>query len=538
MTLRGFLRGTRAGATGIVAAAVAAMTIGGGALISDHVWLVDQRDVTKNASEAAGLAATLAMNELLAADSSISDADLEAALQPVAERYVRLNLRHLTDDRLARAEDTLVVELAVDRAAGTVGVSVAADLGGTLLSRHISFAGGYTGPGATHSYSEAEKMIGAVEVVLAIDTSVSMGGRLDGSGCCSSKDPDRRMAIVKNAAHKLVEILDPNEDGQVAVGVVPWHRTVKLDATDLARWASNRWAIYPTERVYGIPYECAPRGNCVPPHSVVQQLPLSAPEPWLGCLDDHRMSSGTGRVSVPSPRDFFTLPSPLRPFAQGYYLPLDGGSYECLHPPPADFRRMSCHSRSDLPFNQYAFLQPQFGCRDALSPILPLTSDRARIENAIDALTQNGDRTHSALGVLWGHRLLMHLWKDVWAGDLHPVDPHASEFTGVRKAIVLLTDGEDSHCGIGNVTCDSSLIGISRTEACAAAKAGGSEIFVVAAMLPSEVSSALGDSLRECSSESDQPDGTYAFLNNADPQALENAFVEIATQLMSARRVL
>ena len=78
MTIRRFLRGTRAAATAIAAAAVTVMTVGGAALVSDHVWLVDQRDALKSASEAAGVAATLEMGHLMDTQPGISDADLKA----------------------------------------------------------------------------------------------------------------------------------------------------------------------------------------------------------------------------------------------------------------------------------------------------------------------------------------------------------------------------------------------------------------------------------------------------------------------------
>ena len=141
--------------------------------------------------------------------------------------------------------------------------------------------------------------------------------------------------------------------------------------------------------------------------------------------------------------------------------------------------------------------------------------------------------------MLWGRSLLEHSWKDVWgdAGDVHPVDPTARASEGLRKAIVLLTDGEDTYCGDGNVACEDSAVGISRTDACTAAKEAGTEIFVIAAMHPDEVSEALGESLRECSSESEQSDVRYAFLNNSTPEDLTAAFAEIANQLRVVRRV-
>ena len=45
-----FVRDTRAGATAISAVAVTVMVVGGAALIADHRWLVDQRDVLNSSS--------------------------------------------------------------------------------------------------------------------------------------------------------------------------------------------------------------------------------------------------------------------------------------------------------------------------------------------------------------------------------------------------------------------------------------------------------------------------------------------------------
>ena len=57
MKIGDFLRDTRAGATALAAAAVTVMTVGAAALISNYVWLVDQRDVLKSASDAGAVAA-------------------------------------------------------------------------------------------------------------------------------------------------------------------------------------------------------------------------------------------------------------------------------------------------------------------------------------------------------------------------------------------------------------------------------------------------------------------------------------------------
>lgn len=130
-----YLRDTRAGATAIAAAAVTVMTVGGAALIGDHAWLVDQRDVPKAATDAATVATTIEMTRQLGRQPRMTDDALKAALEPVARRYVELNLEHLPENRLATAKETLVVTVASDRNLGTVDISAEANLGGTLFSR-------------------------------------------------------------------------------------------------------------------------------------------------------------------------------------------------------------------------------------------------------------------------------------------------------------------------------------------------------------------------------------------------------------------
>ena len=174
--------------------------------------------------------------------------------------------------------------------------------------------------------------------------------------------------------------------------------------------------------------------------------------------------------------------------------------------------------------------------------ILPLTTDGGRAKYEISNLKRiNGGQTYSALGVLWGHRLLSPDWKSVLGGadPVHPVDRESENGKGVRKAIVLLTDGEDNQCGSGDRSCSRNKVGISRADACELAKAEEIEIFVIAAMDQKEVSGGLADSLRKCSSQGNpnNPTGKYVFINNTSEEDLEDAFADIANQLTIFRRV-
>ena len=543
MTIRRFLRDTRGGATAIAAAAVTVMTIGGAALIIDHNWLVDQRDTLKAASDAAAVAATLQLNRLMDAQPGISDSALEADLEKVATRYVVFNLQHLSEERLGRAQSTLVVEVIPDRGRRTVDVSAQADLGGTLLSRHMPMLGNFAGPPEIRAEAGVESITNPVEVVLAIDISQSMERCVSGRSNRCAQPEAMRIAVVKRAAAKLVDILGPNADNQIAIGVVPWHMVVRLDDSARDDWTRSGWAHDPGSRHYSATYSCGSRGSCPAP-AADHDLPSPPPQAWRGCLDEHRLQGAGGHASLPPAADLMKTPAQI-PLAQAFFPAPYGTGYECLgNPPPSGYRLNFCYDSHGAELMQGAtprlqtVQSPQYGCGEAVPTILPLTSDRTRIDAAIDELDAVGKLTYSALGVLWGQRLLEHGWKSVWGDPIHPVDPASNPET--RKALVLLTDGDDTYCDLGSGlkrSCEDSAAGVDRVEACAAAKAAGTEIFVVAAMHPDHVSGHLAQTLRACSSEAENSEGTYVFLNNSTPENLEAAFTGIASQLSAVRRV-
>ena len=529
---RRFLRETHAGATTFAAVGVAIMTVGGAALVIDQNLLIGHRDLLKRAVDAASVAATIELNRLPA---SLSDSEVQQHLLPVARKYAVLNvLGNLSDPDLS--PDDIGVTLEIDRAARAVGATVQADIGQTLLS-NLFLA--YSGPGRMAAKSGVESVSNAVEVVLAIDASESMKYRLEGGQAWNHELS--RMDIAKQAAADLVGILDPNEDNRVAVGVVPWHILVRLPEAAQAGWVANGWAKYPQSRHYDATYACRPDGNCTATDED-QTLPATFEDPWLGCVDEHRVSGAGDHASLPSVSNLLAHPSDTS-FAQAIFPTLQGVAYECLQEPlPDNFQYQICYGEETVNVNRvYGRQAAQRNCTsfytgDPMPDILPLTSDRAAIEAAIDSLVPIGNRTYSALGILWGQRLLSPSWRNVWGGDVHPVDPNASDNIGTRKAIVLLTDGEDNQCGLYDPTCATNDVGIERSVACTAAKTAGIEIFVVAAMHPDKVSGDLGAALRVCSSESEKPEGTYVFLENRDPETLSAAFADIARQLRTVRR--
>ena len=397
-----FLREVRGGATAIVAGTVTVMVVGTSALVVDHTWLVDQRDVLKSASDAAAVAATIELKRL---PTDTTDDVVQNTLQQVATNYVTLNLSYLPQERLMKAKETLTVAVTPNRVASTVDVAASADLGGTLFTRHLPLAGNYTGPAKTEVAAKVESLTVPTEVVLAIDASGSMGRTLAGNS--PSWNPDTyptgrksRMQLVKEAASKLVAILDPRADNQVAIGVVPWHINVRLSETARQNWVTDGWAEYPGSRHYDGSYDCWPH-PCTATASD-DTLPADPGEEWKGCLDEHRVDV-QDHADLPADADLLNLPSDT-PFAQAIFPSLGGVGYDCLAPPlPNDLNFQSCYGEDSHDSDGvYDEEEPQIFCRDDTPPILPLTSSRTAIDAAIDALEPVGDRTYSSLGVLWG----------------------------------------------------------------------------------------------------------------------------------------
>ena len=542
--MRKYLAGTRGAATALMSIAIMIMTVGAGALIVDHVSLVDQRDTLKAASDAAGVAATLEMRRVLANDPDISDDDLKAALEPLVRAYIEANLWHLGTDRLTEANATLVVEVRPDRGRNTVDVSAQADLGGFLFAATLPFLRGVDQIETMKAEARVESVKTPIEAVLAIDVSSSMVVALDGG--YPGPGEKTRMTIVKDAAKALVNVLGPDADDRIAIGVVPWHLTVRLADATATDWSDKGWARYPTERTYGVPYECRGSWRTCKPDAMTATLPSSATEAWNGCLDGHRMGGSGTSAANPEVADLFATPS-TDPFSQAYYPSFYGFHYECspwddADDYPSDYFLHDCYDRYDPDNWSNTRHAPQYGCKATDPTLLPLSTDRTAVIDAIDGLSGIGPGTYSALGILWGQRMLLSSWRRVWGGTVHPVDPASPAGQGVRKVIVLLTDGHDSICGTeyrgtDNFDCTDSAIGISRTDACMQAKGEGIEIFVVAAMAPDDISTAFGESLIECSSDSEDSDGVYAFLNNPTPEILHATFEDIASQLQIVRRL-
>ena len=537
----GFVRCRRAAATALTAAVFTLMSVAGIALTSDHTHLVYQRDALKAATDAACLAAT---RHLWTLGQDLSDEEVHAALRPIAERYI---LANIPESRRKRAAETLVIPpLAVDRQAGRVSVTAAADLGGAIFGSWMY--GKVTQTTQVACLSEGEVADGTptpeeqnapgtppmTEVVLAIDVTGSMKDDVNGERPQGANRS--RIDIVKEAAQELIDTITADASRTAAVGLVPWNYRVQFDQAMRTRWKDNGWAQYPTRRYYPNPHLGSWKNIALPegwyPDPSVEtdggewhDLP-SKTEAWQGCVDQRRMSGQ-------NPPGLSAAPPTVEPFTMGFYSPSPlyiwqyAVSLPCVQEDPTPDRAGWGGQFKDLCFinTGHAATEqktPQFNC--GLPTIVPLTTNVDKIKGEINDLSADGNATYSTLGVVWGHRLLAPAWRNIWGDAVHPVEAASN----VRKVLVLLTDGADNH--LTRYKPYEVTVPDRRLQACTAAKDAGIEVITVFAGNPS---GNLERELLACASPAAEEGGNS--FTGTTGEELEGAFEEIGRRLFPLR---
>lgn len=167
-------------------------------------------------------------------------------------------------------------------------------------------------------------------------------------------------------------------------------------------------------------------------------------------------------------------------------------------------------------------------------PVLPLTSDRTRIEAAIGGLGTSGKGlTHVNWGAVWGWRVLAAEWQPLWR-----TGPGISGRSQPQKTMVLMTDGENFPTSAGLSAAypatryNSEDLNHRLSQVCENAKADGIVIYTIA--YGTEIAiGAKGRAIREilqgCASKADY------FFAAPNPQQLENVFAQVATTTSSLR---
>lgn len=154
-----------------------------------------------------------------------------------------------------------------------------------------------------------------------------------------------------------------------------------------------------------------------------------------------------------------------------------------------------------------------YACPDSV--IRPLTSDKAALKSAIDAL-QAKAATAGHIGTHWAWDLISPEWANVWPAASRPV-PYGTPDT--IKAVIVMTDG------IYNVAYANGRASNQARSLCSGMKQKDVTVFTVAFDSPPAAEALL----RECASSEQH------FFSARDRDSLRAAFQAIATRLTNLR---
>jgi Flp pilus assembly protein TadG len=201
---------------------------------------------------------------------------------------------------------------------------------------------------------------------------------------------------------------------------------------------------------------------------------------------------------------------------------------------------------------------PNLGCGPA---ILPLTNVKATVRDKIlDLKAWYRGGTASNLGMAWGWRTISPRWQGLWGLADRPL---AYDATKSRKAVVILTDGENqfwpnlTSSGKGVSPGGSDFTGHGRladlsaetggtvqtlkdgitelnarfTEICDSLKAEGVDVFTITFGLNSSSQAATREVFRQCATKPD------FYFNSPAASDLEQVFRQVGTKLSSLRIV-
>ena len=161
--------------------------------------------------------------------------------------------------------------------------------------------------------------------------------------------------------------------------------------------------------------------------------------------------------------------------------------------------------------------------------IVPLTSNKTTLKNAINGLAANGG-TAGALGTQWAWYMISPNWASVWGNASAPgsyADLTTLSSNGapkLKKFAVLMTDG-DYNMMSGN-GASTSTVNTAALSVCSAMKTAGITIYTVGFQLSGTTPKTM---LTNCASSSDK------FYDAGSESALLAAFRDIALKISSLR---
>ena len=362
-----------------------------------------------------------------------------------------------------------------------------------------------------HWESEVQRARNALELVMVLDNTGSMGGS--------------KIASLRNAGQLLTEILFESSDpDRLHIGLVPFSSTVNVGTAHAREWWLDPDGLNPLHSE-----NFSPAANRWDLFDAIDN------RNWSGCVEARAI-----------PHDIEdTPPDPARP--ETLFLPYfapdesDRGSYSNDY---MDDRmggydeRARMRNSAKYPGERASGAGPNWGC--SARPLTPLTNHRATIDTAIDNMIASGT-TKIPIGVSWGILVL--------SPQAPFTEGAAFDDDETIKAMVILTDGDNVMTGRSNQNySDYSGYGYSRdgrlglvsssssslsdalddrlAEACDYAKSLDIRVYTITFQVSS---SSTRNLMRDCATT------PYLYFDSPSDEALRAAFELIAGDLTNLR---
>ncbi|MDX2028826.1 MAG: pilus assembly protein TadG-related protein [Alphaproteobacteria bacterium] len=385
--------------------------------------------------------------------------------------------------------------------------------------------------------SEISRAVTGLELVLVLDNTGSMTGTAGGGVT--------KLAALKTASTTLVNTLFANPsvatNGKLWVGIVPFSQAVNI-GTSHDTWMDST-------------YSNALSGMAL------NQGPGWGPTSWTGCVDA-RLNGEDVTDTPPSQGNVNTL-------FQQYYWPSDNLNYGAPYnnsPNSGDndwatrvYSRCkngscttvtgSCSTSNGYTctltgYNYASPLNTSQQGPNLMCPqeVTPLTNNKTTLLNHINSMVAQGN-TVIPQGLQWGWHMLSPRWQGLWGGTMGANGlPLAYDAPGMNKAIVLLTDGENtidngSHSNywflqngrLGTTNSSTAVTNLnSRTQTlCTALKNKGVYIYTV--MLGTQTTTTSLNLLKNCATAQNY------FFNSPSTSQLQGIFNAIGDSLSNLR---
>ncbi len=258
-----------------------------------------------------------------------------------------------------------------------------------------------------YAEAEIERQMTALDIVLAIDVSGSMGSSAAGGGT--------RIAAARTAANELINILFGSSETKerLKIGLVPWNAKVRItiDGTAFDSGATTTSAV----SAFVNPVTSAAQSEVY--YANNSPVPLLSPPPssWKGCVFNRYIFDGV----TDNDADVLEVPTSV-----------GGKDWPAWEPIGPEGEPVDGYAKCSMAIDGNECTPcPNYG-------ITPLQNSKTAITTAVNALLTPNGNTNIPGGLGWAWRVLTH------AAPFTEADAEDPEIRRTH-AIVLLTDGEN-----------------------------------------------------------------------------------------------